>query len=202
MTTIANSTTLGTAFTPDVGYFAVQATLGTKLIRSLDGTNWSLVDYVGSSNSLTVNNPSNDIQYKFEYAGTAIPVVSASQSANAGTSPVSGNVVVTNFPAINNQVIQLLALATTTGPGPVFAGFTPCTFSAQGNTASGTGTAVIDIEVRIGTAWELLETITLTLSTTVDVASFPNPSGMYTGVRANVRTITGTSAAVDAFMGY
>lgn len=226
MALILGSNVIDTIFTAP-GDFEIQSS-GTVKLQSRINNTMPWVDVVQTTGA--IRNPNSTTEYRFIRVGdlagpefgaaidagvgpgpaanvavTNFPAATALTDAQlrATAVPISGTVAVSNFPTTPpNQAVQLLTSVATTGPGTVFPGVTPCTFSAQGTTTSGTGTAVINIEVRLGTAWELLETITLTLSTTGDVASFPNPSGMYTGVRANVRTITGTGAEVDVFMGY
>lgn len=101
----------------------------------------------------------------------------------------------------------LLDKVTATGPGEwKRVRGVPRTFQAQGKTTSGTGTAVIDIEVSNDGVNPLpLPLETFRLSLTANIAS-PGPAAFesdaqYDYVRGNVKTLTGTGAEASLLMG-
>ena len=75
------------------------------------------------------------------------------------------------------------------------------TFQAIGTTTAGAGAASIDIEVsNNGVNWLVLGTITLTLGVTAVSDGFAaNAAWLYT--RADLKTVSGTGAAVTVLMG-
>jgi hypothetical protein len=76
------------------------------------------------------------------------------------------------------------------------------TFQAAGTTASGTGSATVAIECTVnGSNWDVLGTITLTLSTTTSSNSFTS-NDRCNQHRANVTAISGTGASVSVSAGY
>lgn len=106
-------------------------------------------------------------------------------------------------PLVTTEVraIALLSLALAPGAGAS----QPCrqgaTFHATGQTTAGAGQAVIDIEVsNDGVNWLPHDTILLTLSTVMGQAGIEMDAS-WLQVRGNLRSISGTGAAVSLTMG-
>lgn len=100
-------------------------------------------------------------------------------------------------------VTPLIVAATATGAGPQLEVWhTNRTFEAFGNTASGTGSAVVAIEVRNdeNAAWKTLATITLSL-TAGGVSDGLATSAAWRFIRANTTTLSGTGATVSVNVG-
>ena len=104
------------------------------------------------------------------------------------------------------NVVQIADAQTTTGAAAQE--YDPAkslmTFQAQGVTSSGSGTATVLIQGSLdGSVWVLLGTMTLTLETTLAAGVHDGIAinAPWNKIRANVSAISGTGAAVDAFMG-
>jgi hypothetical protein len=75
------------------------------------------------------------------------------------------------------------------------------TFHLFGTTSAGAGAASVKIQAsNNGTVWEDIDTLSLTLSTTVDTDYF-EMTAAWKFVRGNVDSISGTDAAVTLVMG-
>ncbi len=96
----------------------------------------------------------------------------------------------------------LLNAATATGAGSsIGARAAKMSFQAVGTTSAGAGAAVIDIEGSLdGSNWVVIGTISLTLSTTAANDGFTSDAP-WTHIRGNVKSISGTGAAVTLYMG-
>lgn len=100
-------------------------------------------------------------------------------------------------------VVDLLTDATSTVTGSeVECWHTNRTFEVYGNTSSGSGSAVVVIEVRNSqnAPYKTLATVTLTLGTTVTSDGATSPAA-WRYCRARVTTLTGTGATVSANTG-
>lgn len=102
----------------------------------------------------------------------------------------------------------MLTGASTVAAGGAVAGYPGMkTYEALGRTTAGAGSATIQIRGRNSpqSAWQLIDTLTLTLSASGGVNdgsdSFVSDD-RYTEVNANVTALTGTGATVDVSMGY
>lgn len=96
----------------------------------------------------------------------------------------------------------ILNSATATGAGEIFPALITRTFHGYGTTASGSGSADIDIQVsNDGLSWITAGTIqlhSLATSVTADGLAVTVP---WKYVRANVTAISGTGASVSVIMG-
>jgi hypothetical protein len=103
--------------------------------------------------------------------------------------------------------IVLLSLATTTSTGlPVSMYPVDKTFELCGTTSAGAGSAIASIEVSDeasagASGWIKLGTITLVLGTSSICDGFATPS-RWKFYRANLTTLSGTTATVTATAGY
>lgn len=105
------------------------------------------------------------------------------------------------------SVITLLSGATATGEGPTVTVESlryPAnnrTIQAIGSVTASTGSATITVEAsNDGTNWVVLDTLSLTLGTTVTTDWFES-TGMWDKMRANVTVLSGTGASVSVYMG-
>ena len=103
----------------------------------------------------------------------------------------------------NSEAVALLSSATTTETGAQHkVNGVDKTYSGWGSTSSGSGAAVILIEVRNSedSPWITMGTISLTLSTTGDIDGFSSiVPWKYT--RARVSSISGTGATISCEVG-
>jgi len=101
---------------------------------------------------------------------------------------------------IKESTLLPATIATATG-GTVRPHNRPMSFTAEGETSSGAGTATIIIEGKAesGTVWETIDTLSLTLGTTTtsDSGSTDVP---WSNVRARLTTLTGTGATVRSYL--
>lgn len=75
------------------------------------------------------------------------------------------------------------------------------TFHATGFTSAGAGASTIEIQVsNDGTNWVVVDTLSLTLGTTVTSDTYVN-NDAWKYVRGNVATISGTDGTVSVIMG-
>ena len=76
------------------------------------------------------------------------------------------------------------------------------TYQVTGSTGTGTGTAVVTIQgSNDSTNWDIIGTVTLTLSTTQSSGSFSS-TDRYLLIRPNASTLTGTTATWTATMAF
>ncbi|WP_295541088.1 hypothetical protein [uncultured Pseudacidovorax sp.] len=97
----------------------------------------------------------------------------------------------------------LATAAASTGAGTPVAGVPRMkTFQASGTTSAGAGSATVQIQGSNGASgpWDVIGTITLTLSTTIASDSFTS-NDRYAYLRSNVTAISGTGASVNVTMG-
>ena len=94
------------------------------------------------------------------------------------------------------------AFTTTTNSDAVEPFHTNRTFEVYGTTSSGSGSAVVNWEVRNSenAAWSILATITVTLGTST-ASGGATSSAAWKFVRANVTTLSGTGAQVFCDLG-
>lgn len=100
------------------------------------------------------------------------------------------------------DAVVILDAATATGAGVVHRPWGHRrTYEAQGTTSAGAGAAVIVIQVcNDGSSWKTLGTFSLTLGTTSTTDGFAS-SAAWKYVRANVSSISGTTATVSVYLG-
>lgn len=106
--------------------------------------------------------------------------------------------------AYDVTTIPLIKSAAATGAGDSFEGTSrPKTYQASGLVSASTGSAVIAIQGSNngGASWDTIGTITLSLTTTRTSDSFTSLD-RYKSIRANVTTLSGTNASVQATAGY
>ena len=110
---------------------------------------------------------------------------------------------------MSKSVYTILSAVTSTGAGspiqlPSSIGGVPTSrlsFQAYGTTSSGSGTAVISVQVsNDGSNWLSLGTISLTLGTSSTSDGFVDDAP-WAFVRGNITTLTGTTATVSLVMG-
>lgn len=97
------------------------------------------------------------------------------------------------------EEVNLIADKTTTGAGASHHLWRKDkTVQVKGSTSAGAGAATVDIEVSNDDSnWEVLATVTLTLGTTETSDGFSDAAA-WKHIRANVKSISGTDAAVTA----
>lgn len=107
-----------------------------------------------------------------------------------------------NISAATVKNHYLLTDATATGAGTAVQPLgVRRTYQAIGNTTAGAGASTIDIEVsNDGTNYVVVDTLSLTLATTVSSDSFESDKA-WKYVRGNVKTISGTGAKVSLILG-
>lgn len=100
------------------------------------------------------------------------------------------------------QTIVLFENLTAVGPGPAVKVDQRCrTVQIVGYTASGVGSATVNVEVsNNGTDWVPYDTVVLALSTT-RASAIVIVDETYTFTRGNVTAIAGTGAQTSGYMG-
>lgn len=98
-------------------------------------------------------------------------------------------------------LIQVAATGAGTSVRGIGAQAASNTYQVTGTTTSGSGSAIVNIEgSNDGVNWDVIGTITLTLSTTSSSGSFSSMD-RYSRIRGNVTTLSGTGAQVSATAG-
>lgn len=101
----------------------------------------------------------------------------------------------------NVRVRNILPAAIATGAGGLFQPLLRRSFQLVGTVASGAGAVSVDIEAsNDGVNFQVIGTISLALSSTAACDGFAS-NAAWLNVRANVTSISGTTATVDLFMG-
>jgi hypothetical protein len=98
--------------------------------------------------------------------------------------------------------VKLLTAVIATGEGETHQPISNFkTFTATGTTSAGSGASTIDIEASLDNVnWVVLDTLSLTLGTTA-TSDWGYDQNAWRYVRANVKTISGTDAAVTVWLG-